>query len=145
MKFIYIFAVIACLSVLTQVISIVSGVLSDDKLLESKVLSDPPKSCACGGRRDSQLSALLDSDSSDSTVHVDTHDYNGDNDSDDKVESREYGNNSYNNSNSYESNLQNMVYIEGGSFYMGTDTPQIATDGEGPKRFVTLSNYMMDR
>lgn len=45
----------------------------------------------------------------------------------------------------YEQNLDKMVYIEGGSFYMGTDSPLIKTDGEGPRRLVTLSDFMMDK
>jgi hypothetical protein len=45
----------------------------------------------------------------------------------------------------YEANLDQMVYIEGGSFYMGTDSPLIKTDGEGPRRLVTLSDFMMDK
>ena len=45
----------------------------------------------------------------------------------------------------YQANLDQMVYIDGGSFYMGTDSPKIKTDGEGPRRLVTLSDFMIDK
>ena len=42
-------------------------------------------------------------------------------------------------------NRVRMVFIEGGTFFMGTDNPLISTDGEGPKRLVTLSDFLIDR
>ena len=45
----------------------------------------------------------------------------------------------------YKYNLDTMVYLEGGTFYMGTDHPKILTDGEGPKRLVTLSDFLIDK
>jgi len=39
----------------------------------------------------------------------------------------------------------NMVTIKGGTFYMGTDNPLINTDGEGPRRLVTVSSFKIDR
>ena len=45
----------------------------------------------------------------------------------------------------YKYNLDTMVYLEGGTFYMGTDFPKIQTDGEGPKRLVTLSDFLIDK
>lgn len=38
-----------------------------------------------------------------------------------------------------------MVLIPGGTFFMGTNNPLIATDGEGPKRSVTVSPFYMDK
>lgn len=40
---------------------------------------------------------------------------------------------------------ENMAFIDGGLFYMGTDNPSIHTDGEGPKRMVNLTDFMIDR
>lgn len=37
-----------------------------------------------------------------------------------------------------------MVYIEGGSFQMGTNDPKIMADGEGPAREVTLDSFFLD-
>lgn len=37
-----------------------------------------------------------------------------------------------------------MVYIEGGIFTMGTDKPYISRDGEGPARKVKLRSFYMD-
>ncbi len=37
-----------------------------------------------------------------------------------------------------------MVYLEGGSFLMGTDEPTFPADGEGPVREVTLSPFWID-
>jgi len=38
-----------------------------------------------------------------------------------------------------------MVFLEGGSFLMGTDDPEgFAEDGEGPVRLVTVSSFYMD-
>ena len=46
----------------------------------------------------------------------------------------------------HESNHYNeMIYIEGGSFFMGTDNPIIKGDGEGPKRPVTVSSFYIDK
>ena len=38
----------------------------------------------------------------------------------------------------------NMVFIEGSSFVMGSDKPLIVADGEGPARTVTLDPFYMD-
>jgi hypothetical protein len=38
-----------------------------------------------------------------------------------------------------------MAFIDGGLFYMGTDNPTIHTDGEGPRRMVNLTDFMIDR
>jgi formylglycine-generating enzyme required for sulfatase activity len=40
---------------------------------------------------------------------------------------------------------ENMAFIDGGLFYMGTDNPTIHTDGEGPRRMVNLTDFMIDR
>lgn len=37
-----------------------------------------------------------------------------------------------------------MVRIPGGKFFMGTDNPLILTDGESPRRPVTVSDFLMD-
>ena len=37
-----------------------------------------------------------------------------------------------------------MVYIEGGHFYMGTNTPVFQADGEGPQRGVNVNSFYMD-
>ena len=44
-----------------------------------------------------------------------------------------------------QSTEENMVKIKGGTFYMGTDNPLIKTDGEGPKRLVTVSSFKIDK
>lgn len=41
--------------------------------------------------------------------------------------------------------IEDMVYIPGGTFFMGTDSPVIPYDGEGPKRPVQLSSFYIDR
>lgn len=38
-----------------------------------------------------------------------------------------------------------MVFIEGGDTFMGTNKPILMTDGEGPLRTLTLSPYLIDR
>jgi hypothetical protein len=153
MKLTYLF--VTCLSVLTYAGLIVLGVLNDE-LPREKVLSNAPKSCACSGRRDTALSAVIDSDASHESTYEEVprilidsdlipHDTDVHDSDSDKFDNKQYNRAGDSSINSFESNMQNMVYIEGGSFYMGTDSPQIATDGEGPKRLVTLSNYMIDR
>lgn len=37
-----------------------------------------------------------------------------------------------------------MVYLEGGEFEMGTDEPVFIADGEGPKRKVTIDPFYLD-
>lgn len=37
-----------------------------------------------------------------------------------------------------------MVFINGGKFMMGTDEPVFVADGEGPSREVTLSDFYLD-
>ena len=41
--------------------------------------------------------------------------------------------------------VENMVYLVGGSGFIGTDKPIIHRDGEGPRRSVTLSPYYLDK
>jgi len=43
------------------------------------------------------------------------------------------------------SEIEGMVYIPGGKFYMGTNDPNFSQDGEGPARPVTLSPFFMDK
>ncbi|XP_041350463.1 formylglycine-generating enzyme-like [Gigantopelta aegis] len=38
-----------------------------------------------------------------------------------------------------------MVYIPGGTFQMGTDNPVFVADGEGPARKVTVDSFYMDK
>lgn len=38
-----------------------------------------------------------------------------------------------------------MVFIKGGEFDMGTDKPVFAADGEGPKRSVTVRDFYLDK
>ena len=38
-----------------------------------------------------------------------------------------------------------MVYIPGGTFHMGTDKPVFIADGEGPARKVTVDPFYMDK
>jgi formylglycine-generating enzyme required for sulfatase activity len=40
---------------------------------------------------------------------------------------------------------ENMAFIPGGRTFMGTNTPILKADGEGPMRMVTLSPYFIDR
>ncbi|EWM27272.1 sulfatase modifying factor 1 [Nannochloropsis gaditana] len=44
-----------------------------------------------------------------------------------------------------EDDADEMVYVEGGTFYMGTDQPILPRDGEGPRRLVRLSSFYIDR
>lgn len=37
-----------------------------------------------------------------------------------------------------------MVYIEGGTFEMGSNKPVIPQDGEGPARKITLDSFYLD-
>ena len=39
----------------------------------------------------------------------------------------------------------NIVYVQGGSFFMGTDNPIIKYDGESPKRYVTVDSFYIDK
>ena len=41
--------------------------------------------------------------------------------------------------------VSNMVYVNGGSFYMGTDKPVIPYDGESPRRRVTVKSFYIDK
>lgn len=43
-----------------------------------------------------------------------------------------------------QTNHDEMVLLEGGHFFMGTDDPVIAADGEAPERAVHLSPFWMD-
>ena len=38
-----------------------------------------------------------------------------------------------------------MVFIEGGSFVMGSNKPIVPQDGEGPARKVSLDEYFIDK
>jgi len=38
-----------------------------------------------------------------------------------------------------------MVHVDGGIGYMGTDRQIIRGDGEGPRREITLSPFMIDK
>ena len=38
-----------------------------------------------------------------------------------------------------------MAYISGGLYFMGTNDPLFPRDGEGPRRLVNLSDFMIDR
>jgi formylglycine-generating enzyme len=40
---------------------------------------------------------------------------------------------------------KDMVYVEGGSFMMGTDNPVMRNDGETPSRKITLSSFLIDK
>lgn len=40
---------------------------------------------------------------------------------------------------------ENMVYVEGGSFYMGTNKPLIFPDGESPQRLIQLKSFYIDK
>jgi formylglycine-generating enzyme required for sulfatase activity len=39
---------------------------------------------------------------------------------------------------------EDMIYIEGGLGYIGTDNPAIWRDGEGPRRPVVVSDFQLD-
>jgi sulfatase modifying factor 1 len=59
-----------------------------------------------------------------------------------KVNSGKYS--SAANAQSIYSRTNQMVYIKGGAFMMGTDEPVFVADGEGPSRKVSLSDFYMD-
>lgn len=40
--------------------------------------------------------------------------------------------------------IEDMKYIEGGRGYIGTDSPAIWRDGEGPRRPVHVSSFFLD-
>lgn len=42
-------------------------------------------------------------------------------------------------------NTENMIYIKGNTFEMGTNEPHFPTDFEGPLRNVTLNSFYMDK
>jgi len=52
--------------------------------------------------------------------------------------------NSSNNERMEHNFFNNMVFIEGGKFYMGTNNPIIKADGESPRRPVTVSSFYLD-
>ena len=105
--------------------------------------------CACGGKRDSPLkdSYLLSDELDIASVHSSSSDssigYIPASTSSDGSSLSTKG-------LSHERTLlhinrNDMVFIEGGAFYMGSDNALISTDGEGPKRLVTLSDFMIDK
>lgn len=142
---------------------------------ESDPFADPSASsgCGCSGtsgglKRDTVLGSTTSSSSGSSSSSIDSR---GGGDGDSSTPSRRLAEEADISSSSSvaslrERNLDSMVYIEGGTFYMGTDHPlikvlfvlrcpfllhssllvtHVQTDGEGPRRLVTLSDFMIDK
>ena len=119
------------------------------------VSSSVDGTCACGGRRDSILGTFTadhkilsgaDTDSTGATSpadHLSVSDVQKSASTDSSRLSKH--DSSHERKALLQQNVENMVYIEGGSFFMGTDNAIIQTDGEGPKRLVTLSDFMIDK
>ena len=106
--------------------------------------------CACGGKRDSPLKdSYLPSDELDiASVHSSSNDSSighipASTSSDGSSQSTKGL--SHEERTLLQINRNDMVFIEGGAFYMGSDNALISTDGEGPKRLVTLSDFMIDK
>lgn len=43
-----------------------------------------------------------------------------------------------------QSSVEKMIFVDEGSFYMGTDNPKIQYDGESPRRRVHISAFLLD-
>lgn len=129
----------------TLVLCLIS-VEADTDFEESRV----DGTCACGGKRDSpRKDSYSNSDISDETsVKSSSHDssinhipvstsFDGSRQSTKGLSHEERA--------LLQINRNDMVFIEGGAFFMGSDNAIISTDGEGPKRLVTLSDFMIDK
>ena len=104
--------------------------------------------CGCSGtsgglKRDSALGSL--DTSSTGETGTGTKESLSSSSSSSSIASTSSHEDNYTPSSLYKYNLDTMVYLEGGTFYMGTDFPKIQTDGEGPKRLVTLSDFLIDK
>ena len=111
-------------------------------------------SCSCGGQRDIMLGQLnngkgevLDATSSTTKVIETDHVFSSllaiaRNDS--TNQSRITSVNSTKDSTDLLGE-NDMVYISGGLYFMGTNDPFFPRDGEGPRRLVNLSDFMIDR
>ena len=116
--------------------------------------------CACGGKRDSVLGSAIinNSDVQQNQNHDHDHDIESDIFTEDSLRDGNAvkgGDNLHSARTTQRSkpteesnqkmNMDNMVFIEGGTFFMGSDDRIMPSDGEGPRRIVTLHDFMMDR
>ena len=110
--------------------------------------------CACGGRRDSVLGPSLIKDSSQSSSDVNDDGHNLVSEGPHIEKTSDQGGNNLNlgadnviltEQSNLKMNMDNMVFIDGGTFFMGSDNKLIPSDGEGPRRIVTLHDFMIDR
>ena len=133
-----------CIIIATTLLS-PHSCLADSEAYSERRLDDT--SCSCGGNRDSGYGHLHNSanaieeltipsteeieidhaHSSGNTIHNDASPTNSTDDS------------------NYLFKEDKMVYISGGLYFMGTNDPLIPSDGEGPRRLVNLSDFMIDR
>lgn len=119
--------------------------LADSEVDSERRLDDV--GCSCSGNRNSRYGQLHNSANVNeeltipSTEEIET------------VHANSSGSTNHNNAsptNSSDDSNQllkedKMVYISGGLYFMGTNDPLIPSDGEGPRRLVNLSDFMIDR
>lgn len=138
---------------LTSIVCLISVTFGDPLLLSATKLDEESQStgCACGASRSSSFS--LDSDE---TMSITDSEEPSESSSIDivyglqtNISASEYLVNPESSTTVEEfvpiKNHIGMVFIGGGTFFMGTNNPLIPTDGEGPRRLVTLSDFLIDR
>ena len=114
--------------------------------------------CACGGKRDSVLGSAIINNSDVQQNQKHDHDIESDIFTEDALRDGNAVKGSDNlhsarttqrtkptEESNQKMNMDNMVFIEGGTFFMGSDDRIMPSDGEGPRRIVTLHDFMMDR
>ena len=138
---------------LTSIASLISVTVGDPSLFAATKLDETSQStaCACGAGRSSSLSlasqdTISSTDGEESTEITSINIVDG-------LQTNMSATDSLVNPESSATeekfvpikNHVRMVFIDGGTFYMGTNNPLISTDGEGPRRLVTLSDFLIDR
>ena len=121
---------------------------------------DSSSSCGCSGSQGLNRDSVYINNNDDKTfnniqndnkvcnsVNNDDTDISSSSSSSSSSTSIPNNNNNNNNNRKLEMTIDdnNMVKIKGGTFWMGTDNPLIKTDGEGPRRLVTVSSFKIDK